>query len=60
MSMSFVWLYKFILMIFRIDAEWLENKVYKISWKSLENWLTEYRKANFHFGTSSTVGQTVG
>ena len=33
---------------------------FKISWQSLENWLTGYRKANFHFGPSSTVGQTIG
>ena len=32
---------------------------YKISWQSLENWLTGYQKANFHFGPSSTVGQIV-
>ena len=36
------------------------NNGYKISWQSLENWLTGYRKANFHFGSSSTVGQTIG
>ena len=30
-----------------------------MSWKSLENWLTGYRKANFHFGPSSTVRQTI-
>ena len=39
--------------------KWLENKVYKISSKSLDNWLTGYRKANFHFGPLSTVGQTL-
>ena len=44
--------------IFRIDAKWLENRVYKISWKSPKNWLIGYRKANFHFGSASTVGQT--
>ena len=45
--------------IFRIDAKWVENRVYKISWKSLENWLTGYRNGNFHFGPFPTVGQTV-
>ena len=36
--------------------------VAKISWQSLENRLTEYKKAYFHFGPSSTVaevGQTI-
>ena len=37
----------------------LKNRVYKISWKSLENWLTVYQKANFHFEPSSTVVQTI-
>ena len=46
--------------IFRIDDKWLENRVYKISWKSLVNWLTRYRKANFLSGPSYTVGQPVG
>ena len=45
--------------IFRVVAKWLDNNGYKISWLSLENWLTGKRKANFHFGPSSTVGQTV-
>ena len=34
-----------------------ENRVYNISWTSLENWLSNQRKANSHFGQSSTVGQ---
>ena len=33
--------------------------VYKISWQSQKNWLSGYRKANFYFGPSFTVGQTV-
>ena len=45
---------------FQDDAKWVENRVCKISWKSLENWLTGYQKANFHFGPFHTVGQTVG
>ena len=45
--------------IFRAVAKWLDNYGYTISWQSLENWLTGYRKADFHFGPSSTVGQTV-
>ena len=44
---------------FRVVAIWLDNNGYKISWQSLENWLTGYRKANFHFGPSSTVGQII-
>ena len=40
-------------------AKWLDNNGYKISWQSLDNWLTGYRKANFYFGPPSTVGQTV-
>ena len=35
------------------------NRVYKISWKSLEKWLNGYQKTNFFFGPSSTVGQTI-
>ena len=42
-----------------IFTKWVENRVYKISWKSLENWLTGYREANFHFGPFPTVGQTI-
>ena len=42
-----------------IARNFLENNGCKISWQSLENWLTGYRKANFHFGLSSTVGQTI-
>ena len=49
-----------LLQIFRIDAKWLENRVYKIYENRLRIELTGYRKANFHFGISSTVGQTVG
>ena len=45
--------------IFRVVAKWLDNNGYKILWQSLENWLTGYQKANFHFEPSSTVGQTV-
>ena len=45
--------------IFRVVAKWLDNNGYKISWQSLENWLTGYQKANFYFGPSSTVGQTI-
>ena len=48
--------------IFKVVATLLDNNHdngYKISWQSLQNWLTGYRKANFHFGPSSTVGQTV-
>ena len=50
--------------IFMVVAKWLTldrpNNGWKISWQSLENWLTGYQKANFHFGQSSTVGQTIG
>ena len=46
--------------IFRAVAKWLDNNGYNISWQSFVNWLTGYRKADFHFGPSSTVGQTVG
>ena len=45
--------------IFRVVAKWIDYNAYKISWQSLENWLTGYQKANFYFGPSSTVGQTV-
>ena len=37
----------------------IDNNGYKISWHFLENWLTGYQKANFYFGPSSTVGQTI-
>ena len=42
--------------IFRIVAKWQENCVYKLSWKSVENWLNNQGKANFDFVQSSTVG----
>ena len=45
--------------IFRVVAKWLDNNGYKILRRSQENWLTGYQKANFHFGQSSTVGQTI-
>ena len=45
--------------IFRVVAKWLDNNDCKISWQTLENWLTGYQKANFYSGPSSTVGQTV-
>ena len=37
--------------ILRIVAKWSDNNGCKISWQSLENWLTD---ANFHFRPSST------
>ena len=45
--------------IFRVVAKWSDNNGCKISGQSLKNWLTGYQKASFHFGPSSTVGQTV-
>ena len=45
--------------IFRVVAKLLDNNGCKISWQSLEDWLTGYQKAHFHFGPSTTVGQTV-
>ena len=45
--------------IFRVVAKWSDNNGFKILWKSLENWLTGYQKANFQFRPSSTVGQTL-
>ena len=45
--------------IFRVVANRIDYNRYKILWQSLENWLTGYQKANFHFGPSLTVGQTV-
>ena len=52
--------------MFRIAAKsckWLtvtlDDNGYKMLWWSLENWLTGYRKANFYFGPSFTVGQTI-
>ena len=52
-------LYNIFYEILKIDAKLLENRVYQISLKSLEKWMTGYGKANFHFGPSSTVGQTI-
>ena len=45
--------------IFRVVAKWQDNKGYKNLCQSLDNWLTGYRKTNFHFGPSSTVWQTI-
>ena len=53
-------LYNIFYEIFRIDAKCLENRVCKISWKFIDNCMTGYQKANFHFGPFSTVGQTIG
>ena len=58
-------LYNIFYKILMIDAKWLANRphfyrIYKISWKSFENWQTTYGKGNFYFGPSSTVGQTLG
>ena len=43
--------------IHRVVAKWLDHNGYKVSWQSLKNWLTGYRKANFHLGPSPTVVQ---
>ena len=55
-----VYLFKYLMEfreIFGVVAKWLDNNGYTISWQSLDNWLTGYRKADFNFGPSSTVGQ---
>ena len=31
--------------IFKVVAKWLDENGYEISWQSLENWLSRYRKA---------------